>query len=182
MLKKPTSHTTLIDACIKGNRLAQFELYEQHKVFLFGVCLRYVKNRETAEDILQDGFHKIFKNLKQYKANGPIAAWMRKIMVNTALTYLRKAGKMEFFDLVELSYKPAFPSDSSLLDQDRAHAIIYMIQQLPAVYQTVFNLRAMEGYSYKEISEKLEIKEATLRSHYSRARTFLQKRLHQEMK
>ena len=181
MAQYQTGTKRLIEACIKGNRQAQFQLYEQHKIFLFGVCLRYVKNRETAEDILQEGFHKIFKFLKDYKGEGSLSAWMRRVMVNTALMHLRKKGKIQFYSIDELEELPYQFTDSALLDRDRAKAIIYMIQSLPPSYQTVFNLRAMDGYSFKEISAQLNINEATLRSHYLRARQHLQKLLQQEM-
>ena len=180
-MKQTNQHSTLIKACLRGDRQAQFDLYEQHKVFLFGVCLRYAKSREAAEDILQEGFYKILKDLHQYKGAGPLQAWMRKIMVNTALMHLRKYGKTVFTNLDEHTFKNVDLMDTTLLDKDRANAIIHLIQQLPSAYQTVFNLRAIEEYSFREISDQLDINEATLRSHYLRARTHLQQLLQKEM-
>jgi len=180
-VKLSNPHKKLIKACLRGDRKAQFDLYEQHKVYLYGVCLRYAKSKEEAQDILQEGFYKIFKNLGQYKGDGPLQAWMRKVMVNTALMHLRKYGKTIFTDLDEHTFKNVNLTDRTLLEQDRANAIIHLIQQLPSSYQTVFNLRAIEGYSFKEISQNLDINEATLRSHYLRARKYLQKLLQKEM-
>jgi len=145
-VKKTNPYSSLIKACLRGDRKAQFMLYEQHKVYLFGVCLRYAKSREEAEDILQEGFFKILKNLNQYKGDGPLQAWMRKIIVNTALMHLRKYGKTIFTDLDEHTFQNVGLLDRTLLDQDRANAIIHLIQQLPSSYQTVFNLRAIEGF------------------------------------
>lgn len=145
------------------------------------MCLRYAKSREEAEDILQEGFYKILQNLKQYKGNGPLQAWMRKVMVNTALMHLRKHGKTVFTEFDEHIFNHVNLTDNTLLDIDRANAIIHLIQQLPSAHQTVFNLRAIEGYSFREISDQLDINEATLRSQYLRARTHLQQLLQKEM-
>ena len=180
-MRSNTSNNKLIKACLKGDRQAQFELYNQHKVALYGVCLRYMKSKEAAEDVLQEGFFTIFKKLHQYKGEGPIGAWMRKVMVNTALMYLRKHGKTTFTELDEQVFNNHYLLDNSLVEQDRANAVIHLIQQLPSAHQTVFNLKAIEGYSFREISEQLDINEATLRSHYLRARTHLQQLLQKEM-
>ena len=85
----------LIKSCIRGDRKAQFKLYQQHKVYLFGICMRYGKNKAEAEDILQEGFYRIFKDLKQYSGAVPIQAWMRKVMVNSSLMYIRKYHKLQ---------------------------------------------------------------------------------------
>ncbi len=179
--KNQNTEQKIIRACIKGDRKAQYLLYNEYKVFLYGVCLRYAKSKVEAEDILQEGFYKIFKDLKSWSGEGVLRAWMRKVMVNTALMHIRKYRKMEFAELSEV-----LPDDPNLIldfsQKDRANAIIKMIQQLPDPYQTVFNLRAMEGYSFREISQKLGSNEATLRSHYLRARSKLRKILEREFK
>jgi RNA polymerase sigma-70 factor (ECF subfamily) len=145
----------LLQACIKGNRQAQYQLYAQHQVYLFGVCMRYAKNRAEAEDILQEGFFKILKDLKQWNGKGEVRAWMRKVIVNTALMHIRKYRKMEFADLEDVQADHTSLKDLSFSQKDRANAVIHLIQSLPDPYQTVFNLRAIEGYSFKEIAEKL---------------------------
>ncbi len=179
-MKQNDQHKRLIKRCLRGHRDAQSELYKQHKVYLFGVCMRYAKNRAEAQDMLQEGFYKILKDLKQYNQQVPIQAWMRKVMVNTALMHIRKYRKVQYTEWQDHTHNHK-DSDVSLMAGDRSKAIIHLIRSLPDTQQTVFNLRAIEGYSFKEIAQKLETKEATLRSHYLRARTALQTMLKKEL-
>jgi len=162
----------LIKRCLKGNSHAQKTLYERHQSRLFGLCLRYASNEEEALDFLQEGFIKIFRDLKSFRADGPLEAWMCRIVVNTAISNLRKTKwqKEENFDWNRL------PVDEpeQQLDQLDAASLIQLIQQLPKGFRTVFNLYAIEGYSHKEIGEILEIAESTSRSQYQRARKLLQ--------
>jgi len=170
----------LIKSCKKGDRKAQHALYQANKTYLFGVCMRYGKTRQEAEDILQEGFYRIFKDIGQFSGSVPIRAWMRKVMVNSALMHVRKHHKLELTDIDDYAFEAYGPKDTNLLNEDRAKAIIYLIRQLPPLQQTIFNLRAMEEYSFKEISALLGGNEATLRSHYLRARKALQGLLKQE--
>jgi len=171
----------LIKSCIRGDRKAQRALYETHKVYLFGICMRYGKDRQEAEDILQEGFYRILKDLKQYSGSSEVKAWMRKVMVNSALMYIRKHHKLKVMTIDDYVFDSKVPSDTSLLNNDRSKAIIFLIRQLPAIQQTVFNLRAMEEYSFKEIASLMGGNEATLRSHYLRARKALQELLKKEL-
>ena len=171
----------LIRDCLLGKRSAQRRLYERHKVYLFGVALRYAKSRPEAEDVLQEGFYKIFKDLKQFDAKGPLRAWMRKVIVNTALMHIRRHHRISYTSLESREVENYLSPDVSLMQRDRANAIIRLIQELPVAQQMVFNLRAIEGYSFKDISQKLGANEATLRSHYLRARTQLQAMLSKEL-
>ena len=155
-------------------------LYEAHKVYLFGVCMRYTRSKAEAEDMLLEGFYRILKDLKQYSSSSPINAWMRRVMVNSCLMHIRKHRKIQFSELTDNQVESHAPADLSLLNSDRANAIIALIRQLPMSHQTVFNLKAIDGYSFKEISSMLEINEATLRSHFLRARTKLQQLLNSE--
>ena len=155
-------------------------LYETHKTYLFGVCMRYTRSKAEAEDMLLEGFYRILKDLKQYSNSSSLKAWMRKVMVNSCLMHIRKHRKMQFSELSDDQIKSNTPTDLSLLNRDRASAIISLIRQLPLSHQTVFNLKAIDGYSFKEISDKLDINEATLRSHFLRARTKLQQLLNNE--
>ena len=180
MFNSNKKYTKLINSCKKGNRKAQFELYEQHKVFLFEICLRYAKTRTEAEDILQEGFYKILKDLKQIKNIAAIKGWMRQVMVNTALMHLRKHQKIKFDALSEYDIEELNQIEIMSENKDKAQAAIRMIQYLPSGYQAVFNLRAIEGYSFKEISKQLNIKETTLRSHYHRAKEQLKQILEKE--
>jgi RNA polymerase sigma factor (sigma-70 family) len=125
-----------------------------------------------AEDVLQDGFVKVFKHLDQYKSEGELGGWIRKIMVNTALNYL-KTNKRYQYDLMfnEMSLHPVSADDP--LIQLQAKELSELIRQLPTGYQTIFNLYAVEGYSHVEIASMLGISDGTSRSQYARARTLL---------
>jgi len=181
VLSKILTEQQLIKKCIRGDRSAQFTLYQQYKVYLFSVTQRYGKTREEAEDILQEGFYRIFKDLHQYKGDGPFRAWLRKVMVNTSLMYIRKNHKVIYTELsIDVNSKEQ-GADTSLLNSDRSKAIIKLIQELPVSQQLVFNMKAIDGYSFKEISTKIGTNEATLRSHYLRARKKLQALLTQEI-
>lgn len=165
-----------LNACIAGDSKAQYALYESYKKQCFGICLRYAKNQQDAEDMLQEGFYKVFKDIKQYSGKGNFAGWLRKIMINTALMHIRKYRKRELktIELSQLQCDNLADPDFSKREKE-GDLIIYLIQQLPTIYQTVFNLRAIEEYSFKEISVMLGINASTVRSHYLRARKALQK-------
>lgn len=176
-----TNQLDIIKKCLQGDRASQKRLYEENKVFLFGICMRYGKSKAEAEDILQEGFYRILKDLKQYSRTSHIKGWMRKVMVNSALMYIRKHHKLKFSALEDKHHNQSDKTDYSLFNSDRAQAIIALIRQLPQPQQTIFNLKAMDGFSFKEISQKLDIKEVTLRSHYHRSRSKLQSLLQQEL-
>ena len=159
----------LIEGCRNGERLAQKELYETYSRKMMGVCLRYVSDRETARDLLQDGFVKVFTSMDSYSGLGSFEGWMRKIFVNCALEYLRKSD-----NTVELVHP-----DSSAISDMSAVELMKLVQELPAGFRTVFNLFAIEGYSHKEISEMMNITESTSRSQFTRAKQLLQRRIHE---
>ncbi len=162
----------LVKECLKGKPAAQRALYELYAENMLGVCFRYTKSINDAEDVLQDGFIKVFKNLHQFKFEGELGGWIRRIMVNTAINYLKKNSRYQS----ELSF-----TDSSLhpVTDDNpeyhmnAKELAELIRQLPTGYQTIFNLFAVEGYSHVEIGKMLGINEGTSRSQYSRARSLL---------
>ncbi len=165
-----------LKACLAGNRKEQFRLYEKYKVRCFGICLRYARNHQEAEDILQEGFLKVFKVLHQYSGKGSFEGWLRSIMVRTALMHIRKyrAKEMLTVELDEIKINK-IPDPDMIKRQKNGDHIIYLIQQLPVLYQSIFNLRAIEEYSFKEIGELLNMNETTVRSYYFRARKALQK-------
>ena len=172
-------HSQLIRDCIKNKRPAQQELYGLFAAQMLGVCVRYTKSVDDAEDVLQEGFVKVFNNLKQYKHTGELGAWIRRIMVNTALSYLRRHSryrKQMSFD--EAPLYPVIEEQASV--KLNTEALIRTIQRLPAGHQTVFNLVAMEGFTHVEVSEMLGINENTSRSQYSRARAMLVKWIKEE--
>ena len=165
-------YTKLIAGCLNYNSDAQKQLYEHFAPAMLGVCFRYTKSISDAEDVLQDGFVKVFKHLKQYKSEGELGAWIRKIMVNTALNYLKSQKKYRHemsFD--EATLHPVSLEDPAVLME--AKELSLLIRQLPTGFQTIFNLHAVEGYSHVEIGGMLGISDSTSRSQYMRARATL---------
>lgn len=162
----------LVKDCLKGLPQAQRQLYDLFSESMLGVCYRYTKSMADAEDVLQEGFIKVFVNLHQYKSEGELGAWIRRIMVNTALNYLKKNRPYR----VDLSFEDTNLHPVSTEDPEvRIHAkdLAEMIRQLPTGYQTIFNLHAVEGFSHVEIGKMLGINEGTSRSQYARARALL---------
>ena len=158
--------------CLKLKPGAQKMLYEHFAPYMLGVCFRYTKNLEDAEDILQNGFVKVFKHLKQFKGEGELGAWIRKIMVNTALNYLKSNKRYQYdlsFDEMPLHVVSTDNPEVNLQTKQLAE----LIRQLPTGFQTVFNLHAVEGYSHVEIASMLGISDGTSRSQYARARALL---------
>ena len=166
----------LIEGCRKGDRRAQKELYDTYARKMLGVCLRYVDDRETARDLLQDGFVKVFSNLNAYSGSGSFEGWMRKIFVNCALEYYRKSDVLREADDLEATAELVTPNPSAIADIS-AKELMQIVHELPAGFRSVFNLFAIEGYSHKEISEMLHITESTSRSQYTRAKQLLQRRI-----
>jgi RNA polymerase sigma-70 factor (ECF subfamily) len=162
----------LVRDCLKGKPDAQRQLYEQYAQSMLGVCYRYTKSIKDAEDILQEGFVKVFLRLKQYKSEGELGAWVRRIMVNTALNFLKRNRKYqnEMFFTGQLLHPVADDNPAILLE---AKELADLIRQLPNGFQTIFNLHAIEGYSHVEIGEMLGINDGTSRSQYARARVLL---------
>jgi RNA polymerase sigma factor (sigma-70 family) len=162
----------LVKDCLKGKPAAQKQLYELYAPQMLGVCYRYTKSREDAEDVLQEGFVRVFKFMDQYKQEGELGAWIRRIMVNTVLNYLKQSKKYQhdlLFDKAELH---VVSNDDPAVKLD-AKELAQLIRQLPTGYQTIFNLHAVEGYSHVEIAQMLGINEGTSRSQYMRGRQLL---------
>ena len=165
----------LIDLCLAGESLAQKHLYDRFSPTMFGVCLQYSKNHEEARDILQEGFIKVFRKLKQFKGKGSFEGWMRRIFINTALERYRTQSRLITTD-EELEISTGNLSDEIISDLS-AHELLQMIQELSPQYRMVFNLYAIEGYSHNEISKMLKISEGTSKSNLSRARVILQEKI-----
>ena len=166
----------LIEGCRKGDRRAQKALYETFSRKMMSVCLRYVSDWETARDLLQEGFVKVFTHIDSYTGNGSFEGWIRKIFVNSALEHLRHANVLrESTDLDQTA--EVAQTDSSPLSDISAAELMQLVQSLPAGFRTIFNLFAIEGYSHKEISERLHITESTSRSQYTRAKQLLQRKV-----
>jgi RNA polymerase sigma factor (sigma-70 family) len=167
----------LIERCVRREPAAQKRLYDTFSAKMYALCCRYVKNSMEAEDVLVTAFTKILEKIGQYKGDGSFEGWIRRIVVNESLTFLRKNRLMYLeTDLEAANYEPDYQTISNHLE---AEDLLNMIQELPAGYRIVFNLYAIDGYSHKEIAEQLGISENTSKSQLSRARTFLQKILAQ---
>lgn len=173
--KNFTTEAALIKGCLKGDRKAQQHLYDHYCGRFLAICQRYIRDRDTAEDVMIEGFMRIFEKLSQYQGKGSFEGWMKKIMVREALMALRKNKNLmlevtldDHEEIVEAQY------ESKDLE---AEELMKMIHDLPLGYRTVFNLYAIEGYSHAEIGELLGISENTSKSQLSRARDILKQKL-----
>jgi len=168
----------LVSACIRKERWAQKLLYEDHYSKMMAVCLRYASSSDDAMDILHEGFIKVFRHIAKYQPGTSLSAWIRKIMVNTAIDYYRKNIRRRTED-IEQAYDLG-ASEADAISQCSEQEILEAIQQLSPAYRTVFNLYVVEGYSHKEIADILDITESTSRSNLVKARmklkTFLTSR------
>lgn len=165
----------LIRGCIRREPAAQKRLYDTFSSKMYALCCRYVKNAMEAEDVLVTAFTKVLDKIGQYKNEGSFEGWIRKIVVNEALTYLRRNRNMYLeLELEAAHYEPDYQTLSNHLETED---LLKMIGELPSGYRMVFNLYAIDGYSHKEIAEQLGISENTSKSQLSRARAYLQKLL-----
>jgi RNA polymerase sigma factor (sigma-70 family) len=165
----------LIKGCVRRERSAQKHLYETFSSKMYTLCCRYVKDSMEAEDVLVTAFTKILDRIDQYKGEGSFEGWIRRVVVNEALTYLRRNRSM--YIETELEAADREPDYQNISDHLEAEDLMNMIQELPAGYRIVFNLYAIDGYSHKEIADQLNISENTSKSQLSRARVYLQKLL-----
>jgi|SRR5690606_27068473 RNA polymerase sigma factor (sigma-70 family) len=169
------SEQDFLAACIAGERWAQKQLYEEHYSLLMGVCLRYANNQDDAKDILHEGFIKILTHIGRYQPGTSLIAWMRRIIVNTAIDYYRMQTRRRTEDL-ETAWEVQ-TGDPDALSQLTVQEIIGCIQQLSPAYRSVFNLYIVEGYSHREIADLLGITESTSRSNLVKARLKLRELL-----
>jgi len=166
----------IIEGCLNGNPKAQRALYEKYKVSMFRLCLRYANDRMEAEDILQEGFINVFRDLRQFNSSGALGGWIRRVIVNVALQHIRK--KKRLFPTVALDYAMSETRDvNAVLAQLNAEALTTMIQKLPPGYRAVFNMYAVEGYNHKEIAEQMEISVGTSKSQLSKAKAMLRQQI-----
>lgn len=162
----------IIKGCCEGNIIAQKILYKSLSSKMFGVCMRYTNDYHIAEDILQDGFIKVFKNISKYRGEGSFEGWIRRIFVNTAIEHYRK--KVNMYAVTEIESDHIKTYDGDIVDQLQAEDLLRLIGELSPGYRTVFNMYVIEGYSHQEIGEMLGISEGTSKSQLSRARSLLQ--------
>lgn len=170
-----------IERCLGNDPKSQGELYKHYAPKMFGICLRYAKNQMEAEDVLQDGFIKVFRYLKDYRNEGSLEGWIRRTMVNTAINYYKK--KIKYQKDVSLDQtEPINRDEESAIDVLSAKELLGVIRELPDGYRMVFNLNVIEGYTHKEIGKMLNISENTSKSQLSRARGVLQEKLKHKVK
>ncbi|SHJ51238.1 RNA polymerase sigma-70 factor, ECF subfamily [Hymenobacter daecheongensis DSM 21074] len=165
----------LIAACRQGSVRAQKQLYEQFSGMMFGVCLRYLRRREDAEEVMLGGFAKVFRALDQYRHEGSFEGWIRRIMVNEALGQLRRKEPLHL--AIDDSHTELAVTPAEAESQLNAADLLALLAELPAGYRTVFNMYAVEGFSHAEIAGMLGISEGTSKSQLSKARAMLQRRL-----
>ena len=166
----------LVEGCKRQDRIVQRQLYERFAGKLFVVCKRYVKDPDEAEDVLQDAFVKIYRHVESFRFECPLEAWLKRIVINTALKQLRKQKPWEHTaDVQELA--PVLPQADESLPALNYQYLLGLVQELPPGCRAVFNLYAIEGYNHPEIGTLLDIAEGTSKSQYARARWLLQQKL-----
>lgn len=165
----------IVKECASGDVRAQEMLYRKFAPKMLGVCLRYSKDSTEAEDNLQEGFIKVFTNIKKFRHEGSLEGWIRRIMVNVSIEKFRKQNIMHPVEDVSIYEKPSFSDD--ILDKISANELLKIIQELPPRYQMVFNLFVMEGMSHQEISEEMKITTGTSKSNLARARDILKSKV-----
>jgi RNA polymerase sigma factor (sigma-70 family) len=167
----------LIDGCVRGEKRWQDRLYKKFGPVLYGICLRYAKNRMEAEDVLQEVFVKIYQHIKSYHYDGSFEGWLRRIAVNTSITHYRRnlkhAYQEDVDEVIMRKDDPLHWNDAEFTQEE----MMGCIEKLPHGYKTVFNLYVMEGMMHKEIAEMLEIDVNTSKSQLSRAKMYLQREL-----
>lgn len=163
----------MLAGCLSNNAAAQEALYSRFSPRMLGVCYRFAKNREDAEDMLQEGFIKVFSQMHQYRSEGALEGWIRRIVVHTCINVLKKNKK--FSDSIDITFASEVGiREESIPSIMQAKEVVECIRLLPIGYRTVLNLYAIEGYSHKEIGSMLDIEESTSRSQYTRAKAMLE--------
>lgn len=166
----------MVKECVNGNPRAQRALFERFAPKMMTVCLRYAKDTEQAEDVMQDGFVKVFTKLGDFKLEGSLEGWIRRVMVNTALDQIRKNGRLlGDISTDDVAYK--LETNDPIAETLMAEDLMKLVMAMPEGYKAVFNMFAIEGYSHAEIADTLGITESTSKSQYSRARAYLRERI-----
>ena len=171
----------LIQSCINGDRYSQSCLYKQYATKMFGVCMRYAKNREEAEEIMQEGFVQVFKSLHNFKFAGSFEGWIRKIMVYSAIQHYRTKPKMHMVVDID-DAKPEDLGNEEIMSYLHKKELLKMVQALPPAYRMIFNLYVFEGMKHREIAEHLGISEGTSKSNFFDAKQLLQKAVTNSLK
>lgn len=175
-----TDEKELIEGCLRNDRKSQKRLYDLYSPKMLGVCFRYTNSQEEAEDAMIEGFTNVFAHIGTYRFECTLENWIRKIMVNSALTHLRQNRKFQKISFEEIVVEE---QDTTIIKPEEKFAaadIMKLVQKMPDGYKVVFNLFAVEGYSHKEIAEQLNISESTSKSQFFRARKWLMDRIKNE--
>ncbi len=170
----------LLDACQKGVRSAQYQLYERYSGKLYALSLRYIKDKDEAKDVLQNAFIKIFENLDKFRQDCPLEAWMKRIVVNTALRSIQNQKNHMDLEQAEFGTNGVEYAENLGLQDMNHEQLMGLIDALPDGCRTIFNLYAIEGYKHQEIAEMLQINEGTSKSQYARAKELLMKKIELE--
>jgi len=163
----------MLKACSRQDRQGQKQLYEKYYASMVWVCFRYVKDKDQSEDLVHEGFIKVFRNIERFRNQGSLEGWIKRIMINVCLDYLRKQGRWQ--DELPLMYAESEAVPAQAVNDLQAEYIFECIQQLPPLLRSVFNLNVVEGYPHKEIGKMLDLKESTSRAYLSEAKKQLRK-------
>ncbi len=170
----------ILKGCLQQRRSDQYRLYAMFSKQMFGICLRYAASHDEAQDMLQEGFVRVFSKLSSYKGKGAFEGWIRRIFVHVAIEkYRERIYHLPVEDIIDYE---AHVHQNQGINALHVRDILRFVQQLPLQYRMVFNLYALEGYSHKEIASELKISESTSRSNLARARMLLKDKLNQEFK
>lgn len=176
-MKTIINELDLIKECINDNRIAQKQLYEMYKVKMFTLCLRYMSDKMDAEDMLQEGWVKVFKQIRTFDPQrGNFYSWIKRIFINTNLEYLRKK-RLQFEDISDSEISHSTSLNKPIHDM-ALQELVKVLQELPPGYRSVFNLYVLEGYTHKEIGEKLNISPNTSKTQLMKAKQMMQAKVH----
>ncbi len=168
------SEAELVEGCRKQNVQSQRSLYERYSRTMYGVCLRYASNQDDAQDILQEGFIRVFSRLDSFRGEGSLEGWIRRIMIHTSIEHYRKKSRYFLVDVNEATEVEVLPDALGRLGRQE---VLELIQNLPAGYRTIFNLYEVEGFSHQEISVMMNVSVGTSKSQLSRAKSWLKERI-----
>lgn len=175
---KDLSNEELVRQCMKGNQQAYRQLYDQYAPQMMGVCMRYAHSKAVAEDLLHDGFLKVFGSLDRLKDPQMLSAWIKRIMVNEAINYVnRKMRRFDDLNEMDDTLMTDYQADYDHLDVEY---LLEVIQNLPDKYRLVFNMKEIEGYQFEEIARKMNIEQSSVRSILSRARSMIKEKIEKD--
>lgn len=186
-IEDPEKLKAIVQGCVREERKCQKMIFEMYYGKMMSACLRYISDKDEAQDVLQDGFIKVFSNISKFDFNGSFEGWVRRIIVNTAIDYIRKKKKDIFqvtdheFIMVNYSEEADKTDDENMYANLKKNEILEAIQQLSPAYKTVFNMYVIDGYTHQQIAELLNINIGTSKSNLAKARMNLQKILKEKL-